>query len=175
VPTRSVGLESEFLSSPLRDAENRLKKTAGETYGFTDSWRTTTDFAETLPSTFSKAIHSSKLEQDSITMLCDFCLTITPELLHSGKSFKFQNCWRDIVSSAQGGCTICQRLEQDSGIWWKESMTERVELWAESETPFLSGRSGTTLWLGIKDMRPLAIYTVYIPRGNLNVQLTFWR
>jgi hypothetical protein len=70
---------------------------------------------------------------------------------------------------------VPELLEQDSGIWWKESMTERVELWAESETPFLSGRSGTTLWLGIKDMRPLAIYTVYIPRGNLNVQLTFWR
>ena len=108
-------------------------------------------------------------------MLCDFCLTITPELLHSGKSFKFQNSWEDIVASAQGGSAICQQIERDSGTWWKGSMIERVELWALGD--YDRGRLGTILYLELKHERTaatlgtVATYTVYIPRGNLNVQL----
>jgi hypothetical protein len=104
-------------------------------------------------------------------MLCDFCLTITPELLHSRKRFKFQNSWRDIVSSAQGGCTICKQIERDSATWWPEGLNDRVELWAQLAVPYLSGRLGTQLSLYPKHGRKGAKYTVYIPRGNLNIQL----
>jgi hypothetical protein len=112
-------------------------------------------------------------------MLCDFCLTITPELLHSGKNFKFQNSWEDIVASVQGGCAICEQIERDSGTWWKGSMSERVELtlWALS-APYDPGpRLGTMLCLALKHEETVATlglvatYSVYIPRGNLNIQL----